>query len=114
MSLPPELWDGVLRRLGAELPRHALEAWVRPLVAEMGPGGLRLRCPSAYHRGRIEARLFARIERCVEAEAGHRVVIELEVREPGLEGTPDRAAPASAGSDARVAPERLPRAAPWS
>jgi chromosomal replication initiator protein len=102
MSLPPELWDGVLRRLGAELPPHALEAWVRPLVAEVSPGGLRLRCPSAYHRGRIEARLFARIERCVEAELGRRVTIELEVREPGLAGAPDPG----------VARERAPRAAP--
>jgi chromosomal replication initiator protein len=83
MSLPPELWGGVVRRLGAELPPHALEAWVRPLVAEPGPAGLRLCCPSAFHRSRIEARLLRRIERCVEAEAGRRLAIELVVREPG-------------------------------
>ncbi len=81
MSFPPELWDGVLRRLGAELPRHALEAWVRPLHAEAGPEGLRLRCPSAFHRARIEARWLARIERCAAAEAGGPVAVCLEVLE---------------------------------
>src|SRR5262249_42441167 len=34
MSSSRELWDGAVRRLGAELSHHALEAWIRPLVAE--------------------------------------------------------------------------------
>src|SRR3990172_11982802 len=83
MSFPPELWDGVLRRLGAELPRHALEAWVHPLQAETAPEGFRLRCPSAFHRARIEARWLARIERCAAAEAGRPVAVCLEVLERG-------------------------------
>ncbi len=124
MSLPPELWDGVLRRLGAELPRHALEAWVRPLVAEASPGGLRLRCPSAFHRSRIEARLLARIERCVEVEAGRRVAIELAVPEAGAaRAAPDAAASEVATSEVaasevegvgpapRLAPPRVERCA---
>jgi chromosomal replication initiator protein len=82
MSLSPELWEGVVRRLGAEVPRHALDAWLRPLVVEAGPTSLRLRCPSAFHRDRIEARFRARIERCAETEAGSPVAIEVDVLEP--------------------------------
>ena len=62
MSLLPELWDGAVRRLGAELSRHALEAWIRPLVAEAGADGLRLLCPSAFHRDRIGGRFRAQME----------------------------------------------------
>src|SRR5262245_48358767 len=126
MSLPPELWGAVLRRLGAELPPHALEAWVRPLVAEPGPDGLRLRCPSAFHRSRIEARLLRRIERCVEAEAGRRLAIELAVRDPAAgcatvevaasEGEGSGHAVAGAALRAAPAPARLPQPAqpaPW-
>jgi chromosomal replication initiator protein len=98
MSFPPELWDGVLRRLGAELPRHTLEAWVHPLRAEPGPEGLRLLCPSAFHRARIEARWLARIEHCAAAEAGAPVAIHLEVLERR---------PASSDAAACVAPQAL-------
>jgi chromosomal replication initiator protein len=104
MSLPPELWDGVVRRLGAELPRHALEAWVRPLVAEVGTTGLRLRCPSAFHRDRVGARLLARIERCAEAEVGSRVAIELEVVATG--GVPAAPADSAAVACAPRTPDR--------
>jgi chromosomal replication initiator protein len=109
MHLPQELWEGVLRRLGAELPRHALEAWVRPLVAEAGAEGLRLGCPSAFHRERIEARLLARIERCAEAEAGRPVAIELHLLEgraaARLAVGPASAAGASSGAGERAACE---------
>jgi chromosomal replication initiator protein len=95
------------------MPRHALEAWVRPLVAEVDAAGLRLRCPSAFHRDRVGARLLARIERCAEAEVGRPVAIELELLEPGRApaAAADRTAPASAGSAIACAPPaRLDRA----
>ena len=112
MSFPPELWDGVLRRLGAELPRHALEAWVHPLQAETGPEGLRLRCPSAFHRARIEARWLARIERCAAAEAGRPVTVCLEVLERGLARPSPAGSVASAVASAKAAAGELCTADP--
>jgi chromosomal replication initiator protein len=111
MSFPPELWDGVLRRLRAELPPHALEAWLRPLVAEAAPDAdsLRLRCPSAFHRSRIDEGLLCRIERCVEEEAGRRLAIELALLEPG---TVAPAAPPSASAGTSVEIARGVRPAP--
>ena len=119
MSFPPELWDGAVRRLGAELSRHALEAWIHPLVAEPGPEVLRLRCPSAFHRDRIAARFRAAIERCVEAEAGRRIAIELDVLAaipPPRERAGESDSTAGAGAaDEAAAPRRAahaPRRAP--
>ena len=57
MICPPEFWDGVLRRLGTELPAFTLEAWVWPLVAETSGEGIRLLCPTPFHRERIRERL---------------------------------------------------------
>jgi chromosomal replication initiator protein len=114
MSFPPELWDGVLRRLGAEFPRHTLEAWVHPLHAEPGPECLRLLCPSAFHRARIEARWLARIEHCAAAEAGGPVAIRLEVLE--RRGAPADAAEvvAEPDGDATTPPGRAEPPAPVS
>jgi chromosomal replication initiator protein len=98
MSLPPELWDGVVRRLGAELPRHALDAWVRPLVAQPADGVLRLACPSGFHRERVAERFLARIERCAAAERGGPVAVELCV-------SPRGRAPAAAPAAGDAAPE---------
>ena len=53
MIEPPVLWDGVLRRLRVELPAFAVEAWADPLVAEADPQGIRLLCPSPFHRDRV-------------------------------------------------------------
>ncbi len=66
MSCPPQLWDGVLRRLEANVPEFTLDAWVRPLVAEPNGEGLRLLCPSPFHRERIRDRFLPGIARCVE------------------------------------------------
>ena len=111
MSLPPELWDGAVRRLGAELSRHALEAWIRPLVAEAGADGLRLHCPSGFHRDRIAARFRAPIERCVEAEAGRRIAIEIDVLPAGVaaqpaDGSAAGASPSGSPAEGREDPMR--------
>jgi len=81
MSLPPRLWDGVLRRLGEDFPAFTLEAWVRPLVAEASDSGLRLVCPSPFHRDRLRNRFLKRISACAAAEAGRPIAIELAVGE---------------------------------
>ncbi len=51
--MPPEVWKGVLRRLAAELPARAFEAWLRPLVPGPSGPGLELGCPSVFHRDRV-------------------------------------------------------------
>ena len=70
MSCPPQLWDGVLRRLEANMPEFTLDAWVRPLVVEANGEGLRLLCPSPFHRERVRDRFLPGIARCVEEETG--------------------------------------------
>ena len=85
MSCPPQLWDGVLRRLEANVPEFSLDAWVRPLVAEPNGEGLRLLCPSPFHRERIRDRFLPGIARCVEEETGRSLPIELGVARRRLE-----------------------------
>jgi len=91
MSCPPQLWDGVLRRLEANVPEFSLDAWVRPLVVEPNGEGLRLLCPSPFHRERIRDRFLPGIARCVEEETGRSLPIELGVR--ALRGGRDRTQP---------------------
>jgi len=76
---PPLFWTAVLSRLGDELGRFALEAWLDPLEAEPRGEGLRLLCPSPFHRDRVRDRFLRHIEACAEAEAGRRVPITLEI-----------------------------------
>ena len=58
MTSPPPFWDGVMRRLGADIPAFTLDAWVGSLVAEQRDGGLLLRCPTPFHRERIRQRFL--------------------------------------------------------
>ncbi|UCE84741.1 MAG: chromosomal replication initiator protein DnaA [Deltaproteobacteria bacterium] len=98
------VWAGVLRRLGAELPDFVLESWVRPLAVEPNGTGLRLLCPSAFHRDRIRERYLAPIARCAAEETGRAVNVSLGVRAFGA-GVPEPA------GDAASAPRRQPVAA---
>lgn len=94
---PPSLWTGVLRRLGAEIGPFAMQAWVQPLVAEETGDGLRLLCPSAYHRDRVRDRWLESIARCAELEAARPVRISLDLggaREPARVREPEPAQPA--------------------
>jgi chromosomal replication initiator protein len=79
----PLIWDGVLRRLGAEIPSFALEAWVRPIVAQVDESGLQLLCPSAFHRERLRERFLKPILACACAEAGRTIDVHLGVAEEG-------------------------------
>ena len=79
---PPRLWDGVLRRLGAEIAPYTLEAWVAPLVPRSDApedGRLVLGCPSAFHRDRVRGSLLSEISRCASEEAGATVDVDLVV-----------------------------------
>ena len=77
------LWDGVLRRLGSDLPAFALEAWLRPLALEAEGDGLRLLCPTPFHMERIRERFLARIAALLAELAGRELVVSLAVATAG-------------------------------
>jgi chromosomal replication initiator protein len=86
-----ELWDGVLRRLGGDLPAFALEAWLRPLALEAEGDGLRLLCPTPFHLERVRERFLPRITGLLSEQVGRELVVSLAVAtasgarsEPGL------------------------------
>lgn len=115
MTCPPQVWDGVLRRLARELSPLAVTAWITPLRAEACEEGLRVQCPGAFHRNRVRERFLPRIEELASEELGRAVRVVLDVYEP--EATPD----ASAASpepihllppNAARAPEHRPRTLP--
>ncbi len=115
-TTPPTLWDGVLRRLGAEMPPFALEAWIGPLVPrgdarKDGAAGdrLTLGCPTAFHRDRVRERFLSEIERCAAAEAGVPVAVDLVVAPP-LRSAPIEAHPAPTPTNS--VPRLQPTAAP--
>jgi chromosomal replication initiator protein len=123
MSSPPAFWDGVLRRLGADTPAFSLDAWVRPLAVQEHAGGLRLVCPTAFHRERVRERFLPRIACCVEEESGQRLEIELEVGDGGAApqdrpsaqrpnghaaATPSRPAPRGQGRVRAVSSQQTP------
>jgi chromosomal replication initiator protein len=83
-----EIWDGVLRRLSSELAPLVLDAWIGPLVAEVAGDGLRLVCPSAFHRERIRERHLPRIAEHVATLCGRALPIALEVAS-GSSDAPD-------------------------
>lgn len=123
---PPHLWDGVLRRLGAEMPAFAVEAWITTLVPEVRGDALVLRCPSPLHRDRVRTRYLEAIETHAAKEAGRSVPIVLEaVRsrpEPGAQARPEPPQPILAPpemaqatrSPAATRPAPLQRSLPYS
>jgi chromosomal replication initiator protein len=114
------VWDGVLRRLATELPSFAVESWVRPLAVDPQRPGLRLLCPTAFHRDRVRDRYLDPIARCAAQEAGRRVDVSFGVANAGAEeaGPAAETAPAPRPRDgARAAQDapsvpRLPQPAP--
>ena len=104
MPPPPAFWDGVLRRLGSDIPAFTLDAWVRPLGVEEHEDGLRLLCPTAFHLERIRQRLLPKIAEHLALEAGKPVRIELVL---GVrERTPRRARAPKPSSPGPAEPER--------
>jgi len=101
--LPPQLWNGVLRRLTSEIGTFAMEAWVHPLRAEADGDALCLYCPSVFHRERVRQRLLERIERCVAAEAGRPVLVRLDV---GASPAHDVEPPAAPHAESPARPPR--------
>lgn len=78
MSTPP-IWDGVLRRLGADIPAFSLEAWIRPLAVRQDADGLWLGCPTAFHLERVRGRFLGSIEAAAAREAGMPIAVRLGI-----------------------------------
>jgi chromosomal replication initiator protein len=118
MTCPPQVWDGVLRRLARELSPLALSAWITPLRAEVCEEGLRVQCPGAFHRNRVRERFLSRIEQHASEELGRAVRVVLDVYEPeaiaetpaesGARPEPSHRVPLNAAR----APEHRPRTLP--
>lgn len=106
MPPPTAFWDGVLRRLGSDTPAFTLDAWVRPLGVEEHEDGLRLLCPSAFHRERVRQRLLPAIARHAAEEAGKPLNIELVLG--GRSSAPRRARAPRTGNVAATAAPAAP------
>lgn len=100
MTSPPKVWDGVLRRLGSEIPPLTFEAWIRPLTAREEPGRLLLLAPTPFHRERVRSRFLPALREAACALGG-----ALEV---SVELSPD----ACAEPGESVAPPALRMTAP--
>lgn len=118
MTCPPQVWDGVLRRLERELSPLALSAWITPLRAEACEEGLRVQCPGAFHRNRVRDRFLARIEHFASEELGRAVRVVLDVYEPVAipatlsESNPEPEVVHRVALNAGCAPEHRPRTLP--
>ncbi len=109
MISPHELWDGVLRRLGGDVPAFALAAWLRPLALEVEGDGARLLCPTPFHLERVRVRFLAHVTRALALEAGRALAVSLAVADSAQAAPP---APASAAACERNAePAHRARAA---
>jgi len=80
-----------VRRLAADLPAFTVDAWIHPLVADVEEAGLRITCPSTFHRERLRDRFLGQINACASAEAGGPVAVELLVADSAPSPEPARA-----------------------
>ena len=93
MTSPPKLWDGVLRRLGAETPPVALEAWIHPLSVREEADRLVLLAPTAFHRERVRARFGLRICSLASELRGSPLELSIELAPKGSPADPAVATP---------------------
>lgn len=78
MTSPPQVWDGVLRRLGRETAPLSLEAWIQPLRVREEPERLVLLAPSPFHRERVRSHFLARIACLAAEECGRPLEVTIE------------------------------------
>jgi chromosomal replication initiator protein len=104
-------WNDVVRLLEAETAPFVIEAWVRPLIAEMNGDRIRLLCPSALHRDRIRDRFLRQMRKHAAAKAGKPVEIELDLAAPAP-AAPGATAPAKRTSTASSSTTPAKPAAP--
>jgi chromosomal replication initiator protein len=106
MDSPPELWDGVLRRLGSETAPVALEAWLHPLAVREESDRLVLLAPTAFHRERVRARFATRIRALIEELHGRPLELCIEVLPEAVRHIAAPCAAAPAGPCASAPPPR--------
>jgi len=94
MTRPPELWDGIVRRLAERVPAHEIDAWLRPLHATRDEAGVRILCPSALHRDRVRSRYLEPIRAAAACEApgDEPIPLRVEVGSPRAAEPPVRPA----------------------
>ena len=81
MTFDPEVWDGVVRRLRLEVPEFVQEAFIETLTVESRGDGLRISCPTPFHRDRIRSHYLGTIRDCIAKEMGQAGELEIVVRE---------------------------------
>jgi chromosomal replication initiator protein len=81
MTFTPEVWDGVVRRLRLELPPFICDAFIANLTAEPSGDGVRIQCPTAFHRDRVRDHYRQSITECLSAELGRRPSVEITTAE---------------------------------
>jgi chromosomal replication initiator protein len=99
MTSPPQVWDGVLRRLGNDTSTVSVEAWLQPLEVREEADRLVLLAPSAFHRDRVRTHFAGRIGVLASELAGRPIAVQVEVAPVG-EAPPETRAAARA----RLAP----------
>jgi chromosomal replication initiator protein len=97
MTSLDEQWDGVLRRLGGDLPAFALEAWLRPLALEAEGDGMRLLCPTPFHLERVRERFLPRIAGLLREQVGRELVVSLAVAPAPMPASEARSEPEASG-----------------
>ncbi len=89
MTFPPEVWDGVLRRLKTALAPVSFEMWIPQIVARSDGDCLELVCPTQFHCERVREYFLATIGDCVEAEAGRCIPLRVALAEPAVDSATD-------------------------
>ncbi len=118
MTFTPEVWDGAVCRLRLELPEFICEAFIENLTVEAsGDGrgdGLRVLCPTSFHRDRVRSHYSGAIRDCIAKEMGRAVELEIAVGESDLpaSASPKRTPRPGPTRAPATAPARAPRALP--
>ena len=117
MTFTPQVWEGALRRLRLELPGFVCKAFIDNLSVEPRGNGLRVLCPTPFHRDRVRGHYFGPIRDCIAKEMGRAIDLEIAVGNkpcPTAESAaprPQQSAPA-APQKAPAAPQKAPGRAP--
>ncbi len=111
MTFPPEVWDGVLRRLKSELAPVSFEMWIPQIAARLDGDCLELHCPTRFHADRVRDFFLNQISQCVRAEFGETLTLRVAVTDEA-EPTPEPAAkPGPTATNETARPRARARAA---
>ena len=91
MTFTPEVWDGAVCRLRSELPPYICDAFITNLVVEPDPkeeDGVRVICPTSFHRDRVRDQYRKQIGAALSAELGRRVAVDISVVRDGSSPPP--------------------------